>query len=219
MKTLFLEAKYTGKINLNKIKLDKLPDNLGLITTVQFVDHLDEIKQYLIEKGKKPLVGKGKQIYPGQILGCDPSSSEKIKDDVDAFIYIGTGKFHPLIVAIHTDKPLFTLNPISGEFKKLDEKEINTYKKRKKGALLKFLSADTIGILISTKKGQYYNPKKLESLEKKYPKKKFYKFIAETIDYNQLENFPFIQAWVNTACPRIEEDISIVNVKDIINIK
>lgn len=46
-----------------------------------------------------------------------------------------------------------------------------------------------------------------------YPNKKFYIFIADTIDYNQLNDFPFIEAWVNTACPRIEEDFRMVNIE------
>jgi len=212
MKTLFLEAKYTGKISPENIKVVSLPKNIGLITTVQFADHINEIKTFLEKQNKKVFLEKGKQKYPGQILGCDISAA---KTKADAFLYIGTGKFHPLIVAVKTNKPVFTFNPITNEFKKINETEINNYKKRKKAALVKFLSADTVGILISTKKGQYYDPKKLSFLEKKYPKKKFYIFITETIDYNQLENFPFIEAWINTACARIEEDISICNVHDL----
>jgi len=213
MKMLFLEAKYEGKINLSKLDSSKLPSKIGLISTVQFIDYLDSIKDKL--KDKKIVVGKGKQKYKGQILGCDASSAKVIKDKVDAFLYIGTGKFHPLIVGVRTLKPVFTLNPISGEFKKIEKKEIEKYQKKKKGALLKFFSSKEIGVLVSTKKGQYHDIKELEFLEKKYPDKNFYVFVAETIDYNQLENFNFIEAWVNTACPRIEEDIKIVNILDI----
>jgi len=211
MKTLFLEGKYEGKIILSKIKINELPKKIGLVTTVQFVDYLDKIKNYL--KNKKIFVGKGKQKYKGQILGCDVSAAENVK--VDAFLYVGTGKFHPLIVGVKTGKDVFTLNPITGAFNKVDDKEIENYKKRKKVAMVKFLSSENIGVLVSTKKGQYYDVKKIGLLEKKYPKKKFYIFMAETIDYKQLENFPFIEAWVNTACPRIEEDIKIINVDEL----
>lgn len=210
MKTLFLEAKYEGKIDLSKIRLDQLPEKIGLLTTVQFVDYLDEIKNCL--KDKKVILGKGKQKYEGQILGCDVSAAE-VK--VDAYLYVGTGKFHPLIVGVKTGKDVFTLNPITGAFGKVSEKEVEDYKKRKKAAFVKFLSSETIGVLVSTKKEQYYDVEEIERLEKKYPKKKFYVFMAETIDYNQLENFSFIEAWVNTACPRIEEDIKIINVEEV----
>ena len=211
METLFLEAKYKGKIDFSKIEIDRLPDRIGLITTVQFVDYLDKVKL----KGKKILIGKGKQKYKGQVLGCDVSAALDVKDKVDAFLYIGTGKFHPLIVGVKTGKDVFTFNPISGGFGKVKEKEIGDYKKRKKGALLKFYNADNVGVLVSTKKGQCCDVKELEKLEKKYPKKKFYMFVAETFDYSQLENFNFIEAWVNTACPRIEEDVRVINVNDL----
>jgi len=211
MKILFLEAKYSGKIDLSKLKADKMPSKIGLISTVQFVDYLDSIKEKL--KSKKVIVGKGKQKHKGQILGCDATAATNVK--VDAFLYVGTGKFHPLIVGVRTGKEVFTLNPISGEFKKLSEKEIENYKKRKKGALLKFMVSKEVGILVSTKKGQYHDIKELEFLEKKYPDKNFYTFVSETIDYNQLENFNFIEAWINTACPRIEEDIKIINIEEI----
>jgi len=215
MKTLFLEAKYIGRVDFSRIDADKLPSKVGLITTVQFVDYLERIKKFFINKKIKIFVGKGKQKYKGQILGCDVSSAEKIDGKVDAFLYIGTGKFHPLIVGVRTGKEVFTFNPVSGEFGKVKEEEIEHYKKRKKAALVRFLSADNVGVLVSTKKGQYCDVKELDWLEKKYPKKKFYLFVAETFDYNQLENFNFIEAWVNTACPRIEEDIMIINLKEI----
>jgi len=60
--------------------------------------------------------------------------------------------------------------------------------------------------------------KRLDLLKKKYEDKKFYTFIAETIDLNQLENFPFIECWVNTACPRIAEDKKgMININEIKN--
>ena len=40
MKQLFIEAKYKGKITINKKEIDKLPDKIALFTTVQFIDQL-----------------------------------------------------------------------------------------------------------------------------------------------------------------------------------
>lgn len=212
METLFIEAKFEGKINLSKINLKQLPKKIGLATTLQFVDKINEIKNYLEKNNKKIYVGKGKQKYNAQILGCDASSAEEVKDKVDCFLYVGDGQFHPIALGL-LDKNVFVFNPLSNNFKKLDNNKIEKYKKRKKGALLKFLSSKNIGILISEKEGQKYS--KLDQLENKYKDKKFYKFVFDTLDYNQLENFPFIECWVNTACPRIEEDIKVINVKDI----
>lgn len=212
MKQLFIEAKYSKSIKISKEIANKLPSKVGLVSSIQFLDHLKSIKKLLLknENIKKIIIG-------GQILGCNAKCAEKIKNKVDAFLYIGDGSFHPLAVALATNKPAFTFNPITNQLKQIEKQTIENYKKRKKGALLKFLNADTVGIIISTKPGQYYNPKNLKSLEKKYKNKNFYTFITETIDYKQLENFPFIEAWINTACPRIEEDIKIINIGEIKN--
>lgn len=212
MEQLFIESKYTGKVNIKKLDIEQLPNKIGLATTVQFADCLDDIKKQL--KNKKVFFEKAKQKYPGQILGCDVSSAERIKNKVDAFLYIGTGHFHAIALGL-LGKDVYLLDPFDGNIKKQDKSIVENYQKRKKGAMLKFLNAKNIGVLISTKRGQNYPIKNIEQLEKKFKDKKFYYFVADQIDINQLENFPFIGAWVNTACPRLEEDAVLVNVKEI----
>jgi len=75
-------------------------------------------------------------------------------------------------------------------------------------------------ILVTIKPGQQYFTlaKKLkEKLEEQG--KKAYVFVDNTFDLNTLENYPFIKAWVNTACPRIGTD-DIVNIEQpMINLK
>ncbi|TKJ17672.1 hypothetical protein CEE44_04030 [Candidatus Woesearchaeota archaeon B3_Woes] len=210
MRQLFIEARYRGKIKIKNIS--KLPQKIGLATTVQFLDQLDDVKKQL--KGKKVFLGKGKQKYKSQILGCDVSSAKKIKDDVDAFLYIGTGQFHPIALGL-LGKDVYILNPFDGKISELDKKKIESYNKRRKGAMIKFLSSENIGVLVSTKIGQKYSMKTLEFLEKKYKDKKFYFFITDNVDISQLENFPFIDSWINTACPRLEGDFGFVNILDL----
>ena len=38
---------------------------------------------------------------------------------------------------------------------------------------------------------------------------------AVLFDFNETENFPFIEAWINTMCPRIEEDMKVLNLEDL----
>ena len=216
MKTIFIPAKYTGKVDLSKINVDNLPKKLGLVTTVQFLDIVDNIKKYLKKNSKEIFIGKGKQKNPGQVLGCDISTTEKIKDKVDAFLYIGSGEFHPLGVALNTKKEVFTFNPVSNVFSKINNNDIEKYKKIRKAKYVKFLHADNIGILVSTKPGQE-NLKQAEVLKKKLENKnkKKHIFISNNIDINQFENFN-IQSWVNTACPGLANDSSdIINIGDI----
>jgi diphthamide synthase subunit DPH2 len=56
---------------------------------------------------------------------------------------------------------------------------------------------------------------RVSELEKKYSDKKFYYFICDTLDFSELENFNFIECWLNTMCPRVIEDISVLNVEDL----
>jgi 2-(3-amino-3-carboxypropyl)histidine synthase len=212
MKSVFIEARYNGKIFIDPESISKLPHQIGLVGTAQFTGCFDEIKKQLQQK--KVVIGKGRP-NDGQILGCDVSSAEKIKNQIDAFLYVGTGHFHPLMLGL-LDKDVFLLNPFDGRIKKLEKEVIENYKKRKKGAMIKFLAARNVGILVSTKEGQKYSLNKIEAIEKKYKDKKFYYFIADNIDIKQFENFRFIEAWVNTACPRLEEDCLLLNIKDII---
>ena len=215
MKTIFIPAKYTGKVDLSKMNVDNLPKKLGLVTTVQFLDIVDNIKKYLKKNSKEIFIGKGKQKNPGQVLGCDISTTEKIKDKVDAFLYIGSGEFHPLGVALNTKKEVFTFNPVSNVFSKINNNDIEKYKKIRKAKYVKFLHADNIGILVSTKPGQYSYKKAVEIKKKLEEKgKKCFIFVFDSLDANEMQNFPFIDFWVNTACHRIADDENKKNVID-----
>lgn len=83
--------------------------------------------------------------------------------------------------------------------------------------MLSFMSSKEIGVLISTKPGQY-KIKKAYELEDKFPEKKIYFLLFNTLNYSGLENFPFIECFVNTACPRISYDEADKIRKPIINI-
>ncbi|MBR9690727.1 2-(3-amino-3-carboxypropyl)histidine synthase [Candidatus Woesearchaeota archaeon] len=219
MKTLFIEGKANKKIDLKDEFIEKLPNKVALFTTVQFIDSVPIIIKKIEYKGKKVIKIKPKHCqYECQLLGC---SIEKFSNEFNAFFYIGDGMFHPKALMLKNDKPVFVYNPFSENFSKLDTKDVDVMRKKQKGALLKFHSSSEIGILISTKTGQY-NPRDAEKLEKKYPEKNFYKLVSDTIDFNSLEDFPFIKCFVNTACPRIAYDDSIklpnpvVDVEDLI---
>ncbi len=200
MKVLFISAKSTIDIT-PIIKKVKIKGKIGLASTIQFLNQLEKANKLLKDS-----------TIAGQVLGCDASSCERIKDKVDSFLYIGSGKFHPIEIALKTNKPVYIANPLTNEFSKLPDSEIETIKKRIKGSKLKFLNAERIGILVSTKPGQY-NLKKAIKLKEKLKKESFI-FLFNTLNLNELENFPQIDCWVNTACPRIEGK-NIINYEDL----
>ena len=63
-----------------------------------------------------------------------------------------------------------------------------------------------LGVLVSMKPGQNQFKRAVE-LKKTLKDKEVYIFVSDTIDFSQLENFPFIECWVNTACNRIMDDM------------
>ena len=205
MKIMMVEGRYKGKIDLGKLDTSLLPKNLGIVTTVQFLDFLDEINNYLESKGKNVFMDKLRQKYEGQLLGCDVGAADKIKDEVDAVLYIGTGKFHPLGIALAINKDVFCYDPVNAIFSKIDKREVERYNLRRKSAYFKFLEATELGILVSLKPGQN-NFRKAVQLKEKLKDKNCYIFAFDTLDFGQIENFPFVQCWVNTACSRILDD-------------
>jgi 2-(3-amino-3-carboxypropyl)histidine synthase len=214
MKKLFIEARYKEKVKWEWIKADKIPDRVGLISSVQFVHLLQEVKKYLESKGKKVFLEKGIQKHKGQVLGCEQSSATRIGALVDCFLYIGDGRFHPVGVSLKTGKDVYIFDPISARFDKVWKKDLEKVKMQRKAQLLKFYSSKVIGVIVSTKKGQN-RIEKARELSKRFPDKDFFIFLFDNIDYNQLENFNFVECWINAACPRIEEDIRGLNIDDI----
>ncbi len=85
-------------------------EKIGLITTVQHVHKLDDACKVLRENGKECVIGKGdtRIAYPGQVLGCNFRAAQI---DCDEFLYIGSGMFHPLGVAIATGKKVIAADP------------------------------------------------------------------------------------------------------------
>jgi len=214
MKRLFIETKYEGELRILESIVKKLPKTIVLAMPVQFLDNLNSIKEQLEKAGKKVILFKGLHgKYPGQILGCDVY---EFKEKCDGFLYIGDGKFHPTALLYTNQKPIYVYNPFNEKLEILDKNHLEKLEKRKKGQLAKFLSSDNIGILVSTKPGQNQS-KLVEELREKLEKKgkHVFVFLANNIDFNSLENFNFIDVWINTACPRIIEDFKSLNPEDL----
>jgi len=213
MKMLFIPVTYAKPLadRLFSSILAKLKDKkrIGIFTTVQFLEQLKQLEKFLKKEGKTVLIGKStfRASEVGQVLGCDPMAGTSIEAKVDAFVYLGSGKFHPLAVALKTSKQIVIANPITGEISELSKEEIERLKNAKKRMLSEFSKAKKIGILVCTKPGQC-DLKAAEEAEKllEAKGKNVYMFMFETLNPEELLNFIDVEAWVNTACPRIAID-------------
>jgi 2-(3-amino-3-carboxypropyl)histidine synthase len=220
MKVIHIEAKLKSKVTLPEKFIKSLPEKLIVFTTIQLIDSLPGILSQLKAAGKKPFTVKTAHTkHEGQILGCNVEQYRNYTDkEFDAFLYVGDGLFHPKALAWKNEgKKVFAYDPFTEKFSEIKGEDIEQIKKRQKAALSTFLMSKKIGVLITTKPGQYMMKKALK-LKEQYPDKEFFFFVDNTYNFDSLEDFPFVQVWVNTACPRIGFDDSIRVSKPLINI-
>ncbi len=199
------------EIKLSKSQIAKLPKNIFLAYSIQYKELAKQIKQQLEQNHIK--IQKFQQV-----LGCSKVNT------VLPILLVSTGKFHAQNLVLQTPiikeilkKPLVSLYILeNNKIIKIPEKEVNKLKAKKKTALIKFLKADKIGILVSTKPGQerLKDAIKLKNQLEKKNKQPFI-FISNNIDTTQFENFD-INSWVNTACPGLAMDnFNIINIDDL----
>jgi diphthamide biosynthesis enzyme Dph1/Dph2-like protein len=200
MKTLFIPAKINFDIDFKKIQSLKLPKKLAIAYSIQYKDIAEKIKKILSEKHTITSFI--------QVLGC---SNPKFPKNTDAVLLISSGKFHAISLALNSEIPIYLFE--NNNLEKISEQEVENLKKKKKSAYLKFLNSEKIGILISTKPGQE-NLQRAMNISKKLKDKKNYFFLSNEINVNEFENFD-INSWVNTACPRMDFDASVINISDL----
>jgi len=205
MKVLYIEArKKSEKTELSKETLKTLPKELFLAYSIQYKSQASEIKKQL-ESNDFKIIGFS------QVLGCT-----KLKTN-SPILLIGSGRFHALNLALQSNYPIYIYS--NGTISKVEESEIRELKKNKQGNISKFLSAERVGIIFSTKPGQYNSKEEIiEKLIKNYPEKRFFSFISNNINTAEFENFK-IDFWLNTACPGLTNDSTkIENIDDVFGI-
>ncbi len=202
MKTLLIPAISKQKPNkANLSKLNKLPKNLAIAYSIQYINMAKQIKKELF---KAHNITKFQQV-----LGC---SQIKFPESTKAILLISDGKFHATGIAIESKLPVYIYN--NSTLQEISKKEIENLQRKQKVAYMKYLHSYNIGVLVSTKPGQQNLIKAIQF--KKQNKKKTYLFIANNLNTAEFENFPQIQSWVNTACRRMDmNDNSIINIDKI----
>ncbi len=201
MKTIFIPAKVVSEVNEEKIKSLSLPKNIAIAYSIQYKDIAEKIREILYKKNNIT------EII--QVLGCSKPNFSK---NTEAVLLIGSGEFHAVSLAYESKLPIYILE--QERLRKISKEEISAFEKKKKASYLKFLNSDNAGILVSTKPGQE-NLKKAIALKNKLKNKKSYLFISNEADTGQFENFNDIKAWINTACPRLDFDASVINISDL----
>jgi 2-(3-amino-3-carboxypropyl)histidine synthase len=201
---VFIEARSKAdvlpciKIALPLLKTTKL----GLITTVQHIHKMEEVIKILRENGIEAIPGKGDRrvSYPGQVIGCNFTAAHI---DREEYLYIGSGIFHPLGVAIATGKIVIAADPYMNTAAVVSPEK---FLRKRSGYIAKAMNGEIFGIIVSTKSGQnrIELANRLAGIAKNHGKYA-HLILMDLVTPDQLLAFK-VDAYVNTACPRITID-------------
>ncbi len=212
MEKLFLEFRKKYNSNEDFSHLDLLDGKtISIAGTVQYLDFINPIKDYLEKKGKTVLIKKG-AFHNAHVIGCNPSAFDK---KAQTLLLLADGKFHATNNALILNREIFVFNLFNLE--KFSRGDLDILKKKIIAKQTKFLSSDIVGIIVSNKLGQNFRaPEKIAKSIEKLNKKVFI-FETDNINLSELENFPKIQIWINTACFGLASDsLKIINIQDIL---
>lgn len=207
---LFIEARADVHVRDAVAALaDGLPQCVGLLSSVQYIHLLGEAREALEATGRTVLIGEGgdRLFYPGQVLGCDFSAGSAIEDDVDCFLFLGEGDFHPLAASFGVEKKVLILNPITGETRNVDD--VRDRILRRRFAQIELARpAESFLIIVSTKPGQ----RRIEVADRvakmlRDDGRTVYRMVSNEISPQALLPYK-VDAYVNTACPRVAFDDS-----------
>ncbi|MEN6293739.1 MAG: diphthamide biosynthesis enzyme Dph2 [Methanobacterium sp.] len=204
---LFIEA--YSKIDVDNVLKKSLSflqnyKKIGVVTTIQHLQLLDHIKDFLIDNEKDIVMKEGAGTRKGQVLGCNFSA---IKDvDADAFLFIGSGNFHALGITLFTEKPVFIADPYMNEVRTIDEFRDRILRIRF-AKITKAGDAQKFGVIVSSKRGQF-RLDLAKSLKKMIDKEKREAFIImlDNVSPDLLIPYMDLDAFVVTACPRVAID-------------
>jgi 2-(3-amino-3-carboxypropyl)histidine synthase len=201
-----------AKVDLQQALTAALPllegyTKIGLTTSIQHIDALTDAKQFLVGAGKTVQVSDAGHLpHPGQVIGCNYSNAKIIADRVDAFLFIGGGIFHALGIALGTSKPTIIADPYDNRAYSITD-EAQRLLKQRYASIMEARPAKTIGILVGLKLGQKHLDQALKAksaIEKSG--RSAYLLAGREITPDALMEFQNIDAFVNTACPRISLD-------------
>ncbi|XRH74930.1 MAG: diphthamide biosynthesis enzyme Dph2 [Candidatus Methanosuratincola verstraetei] len=176
---------------------------VGVLANLQHVVHVGEFVRALEAAGIMPVVDRQ---TAGLVLGCRTGGAKRIEGEVDAFLFIGGGEFHPLGVAMDVEKEVFIADPYRNEVRGTVEMVKKTLSQRW-WAIMEAAKSKRFGVIVVTKPGQF----SIKSAEKiaagiRAAGREAYQLVGDEVSPERFASFPFIEAFIVTGCPRIATD-------------
>ncbi len=186
---------------------------IGLLASIQHVNVLEELVNRLKEYGLSAVIGRPKyeNMYLGQVIGCEYSAAQSVKDLVDVYVVLAGGKFHALGLALTSNKPVLGVDPYSERIWNATE-EARKYLAKRYYILskLRYSGFKNVGIIVGVKPGQY-RPWLIKLLVK-YSEEMGVEYYLISIDelivdrLIAVDNALKLDLYVVTSCPRIPID-------------
>ena len=171
----------------------------GLVTTVQHVHLIPAMEKYLRSKGVDVRVSEGHGRTPlrGQVIGCCFTTARDTR--ADQVLFVGTGLFHPVGIALATRARVIALDPLAGTAQEVSG---DALLRRRFAMIEKARGATSVGIIVSTKSGQ----QRMELARRLASLSAAAAIVSmQEVSPDELLNLGF-GCYVNTACPRLAYD-------------
>ena len=182
-------------------------ERVGLATFSQHLHQLRPVKEMLESKGFKVVIGKGNGLMlEGQVFGCDFSTAFPLRSEVDAFAVLGESEFHAVGLALASGKPTFMLDPYMNEVTDM-QRAADERRKRAILAVYKARDARVFGVITGLKEGQkMLGRSRWISKRLEMNGRKVIQLAMRDVTPDRLAPHREIEAFVQTACPRISID-------------
>ncbi|MDP7116079.1 MAG: diphthamide biosynthesis enzyme Dph2 [Candidatus Woesearchaeota archaeon] len=194
---------------LAKKSLSHLKDkkSIGLVSAIQHVGKLDELRNYFDKQGKDVYIpgAKGYAFTSGHVIGCEYSGLKSVKNKVDVVLVVGN-QFHGLGAALALpDKEVLLLDAYNNKVEDMDELRRKSMKQRA-ASIARFKDAKKVGIIVGLKPGQRFG--KPDGLKKALEKqgKEVIIITMREMTPDKIYNFYNVEGFIELACPRIAVD-------------
>jgi 2-(3-amino-3-carboxypropyl)histidine synthase len=181
--------------------------SLGLCTISQHLHRIPNAKKDLETAGFKVFIGKGhERLLDGQVMGCRFASPFAIRDQVDAFVFLGQSRFHAVGVALATGHRVFMLDPYLETVEDMTQ-QTEYWSKKTLLQIYRAVDAKRFGVVIGLREGQML-PQLAISLKRRVQQhgRDARLITLREVTEERLAPFRDIDAFIQTACPRISID-------------
>lgn len=196
-------------VHLYKLINEHFEKPVAIIGTIQFNASVNKLKR-MINEGAAARAGSGpgavvpqiKPLSPGEVLGC----TSPIISGVEDVIYIGDGRFHLESAMIRNPGlNFYKYCPFTRKMTREFYKQAEMVRTRK-SEIARAFAGRTFGVILGSL-GRQGNRKIMDNVIRRLSRNyRVYRIVVDEINERILDQFSFIDAFVQVSCPRLSID-------------